>query len=396
MNILKRFLLGILLLSSLFVQANAYMFPNSLPAPAWIQAVEITESKIKIEWAPVSGAVMYKVSRFDVTNNVQLPDEFVVEEEFTSQPHNPGTTIQFDVAAIDENDEEGAAASAEYTTGIIIVDDIASFNVPAPGGNYYIQPNGINEVSLNNADKTEETVTVMRVKISFSSHFAEFLVWSQCVNSNAPWVYVQYYQPSNWPASVSAHLVNPGENNNGQTPCEYIQFRINQSQDFFRLHMPSYVHEFDLSKLVIKNDLKNSQILFQRSTDAEINSCFVPQGGYQVQDIPETFDGNADLDGSEDAAQTAALSQPQAAQALTVSPNPFHDALKVDYLVAQSGAVQLVLTDLTGKTMQHINFNHLASGNYTAYLSTNTLPAGMYLLTVQSEAGRTSVPVAKH
>lgn len=401
MNILKRFLTGVLLLCSLLVQANTSILntgPNSLPAPAWIQAVEITESKIKIEWAPVSGAVEYKVSRFDVTNNVQLPDEYMVEPEFTSQPHDPGTTIQFEVAAIDENNELGATTEAEYTTTIIIVDDIASFSVPnAPGGNQQIAPGGLLELNVPNANKNDQTVNVTRVKINQGSNFAEFLVWSHCIDQDNPGIRVQYYQENNWPAAVTAEEEVLGEMGSGQTACSMIRFKINQINSFFTLFQPAYNYETGRGKIFIQNNMKTTNITYNRSTNFENNPCFVPQGGYQVQDVPETLDPNGASDGSEDASvTTASLLETSFNQALRVSPNPFHDAFKVEYEVAQSGAVQLQLTDLTGKTVQNISFDSLLTGTYTAYLNTNTLPAGMYLLTVQTENGRTTAPVVKH
>lgn len=397
MNILKRFLTGVMLLCSLLVHANTSIVntgPNSLPAPAWIQAVEITESKIKIEWAPVSGAVEYKVSRFDVTNNVQLPDEYMVEPEFTSQPHDPGTTIQFEVAAIDENNEVGAAAQAEYTTTIIVIDVIASFNIPeTPIGNYTIYPGESMTFNCQNADKNDPTITVGKLRLTRESNWAEFLVYSQCINPNQPATKIQYYQSANWPAPVIVEEF--GSPDLGYTS---IEFSIANEDKFFSLTAPSYNLETEIAGLIIKNtSTKGATMSYKRFSKTLANTpCYVPPG-YQIQDIPETLDPYGTSDDSEEApATTASLLETSVNQSLRVSPNPFHDGFKVEYGVAQTGAVQLILTDLTGKIVQNISFDSLLTGTYTAFLTTNTLPAGMYLLTVQTENGRTTAPVVKH
>lgn len=393
MHNLKNFLLSVLLLSCWVANATPTLnnAPNSLPAPAWIQAVEITESKIKVQWAPVSGAVEYKISRFDVTNNVQLPDVYEVEDEYTSQPHNPGTTIQFEVVAIDINGQEGAAITGEYTTSIIIVDVIASFSVPnTPGGTQGVLPGTSMELSLSNADKTESSLNVMRVKMSFQNYFAEFLVWSHCIDQENPGTRIQYYQENNWPTGVSK--VEIGVPDQGYSE---IQFYIG-SVKFFSLRQPSYVLESDQAKLVIKNDLKNSSIVYQRSNNMESNPCYVPPA-FQVPESPETLHSD-DYSNDRDEANTSAGNDQQASlkSPLSVSPNPFQDALKVEYLVAQPGEVRLFMSDLTGRLIQNIAFDHLESGAYTAYLTSQTLPSGLYLITVQTESGRSTIPVIKH
>lgn len=386
-------LLGIMLLTSLLVQANTTLDlrPNSLPAPAWIQAVEITESKIKVEWAQVSGAVEYRVSRYDVTNEVQLPDETVQVEEYTSEPHDPGTTIQFEVVAIDENGEEGAPAFGEYSTSIIVIDDIASFSVPnIPNGGTYIPTNGSTSLDLPNADKADPDVTVFRVKLSYDTHFAEFLVWSHCIDPNHPGTRIQFYQESNWPASVSMVKIEAPEQGFSE-----IRFFYNQTETFFTLLKPSYAPDFDQAQLVIQNDLKSNDLLYESSTNIETNPCYDPLA-FQIQEIPETLNSDQSTDGNDDASIASAITPVLQEKFLTVSPNPYHDAIKVEYKVAQTGVVRLFMTDFTGRAVQTIFFEKLESGTHKAFLTTNTLPAGMYLLTVQTESGCTSVPVVKH
>lgn len=402
MNCLRLLLVWTLLLQGLFSAAKSHENPNvscPLPAPGWITAPEITTNSIKITWEGVSGATHYKISRFDVTNNVQLSDAYATEPEYVSQPHDPGTTISFEVraTACGQNGEYGSPITGEYTTNIIIVDIIANFSAPnTPGGNYPIYPggtsNGMN-LTLTDAGAGTDTVGVFRVKVKYTDgfsnlHFAEVLLWSHCSTPEAGAARVQYWAQSSWPSSVTyvEHHVGGGASG----PIDSIFFKINGGE-FFTLHSPMFVQgvgqEPNIMRLRLRND-RSETIYFDRSINYNDNPCYVQK---RMRNKVDYISANEHA-----AADRENVVPERVAAPLTVRPNPCADGFRADYELTEQSPVLFTLFDAAGRVVRTMNLSTLEAGKYNTYISTEHLPTGVYLLSCQTNQGRTVTTVVKH
>jgi hypothetical protein len=76
---------------------------------------------------------------------------------------------------------------------------------------------------------------------------------------------------------------------------------------------------------------------------------------------------------------------------VAVYPNPVTDRLRVSGLSKISGDKSVILTDITGSTLQR----HTFTNGQEVELSTSTLPAGVYMLQLQTEEGTASFRVIK-
>ena len=80
---------------------------------------------------------------------------------------------------------------------------------------------------------------------------------------------------------------------------------------------------------------------------------------------------------------------------LNAYPNPFAIETTITFELAEAGKVQLVIMGMQGQILQMpINGEVLAAGQHQQSFFANDLPAGMYLITLQTEKERLTKPVA--
>lgn len=371
----------------------------SLPAPSWISAPTITSSSISIVWEPVEGALWYKVSRYDVTNAVQLPDVYVSQSRYTTESLNPGTTITFDVQATscDWSEAYGQAVTSDFTTSIIIV-DVVLFTAPnSPSGNIAIGSGNSNEISLHLSDANNSTmdVEVTRAKVKFTDsqsvlHFAELLLWSQCSDSLKSAVRVMYWNTSTWPSTISYVENHLGGNPNN--PITSITFRISGAP-FFTLYHPFFSngenggpHNLDIK---IRND-RHELIFLDLANSEEDNPCFIP---------PQPMGGNTPS--KDDSLNHPTLSSDrstnseQSELSMLISPNPFLDGFNMNFTLEKESPVNILMYDPMGRLVRNINFNTLTPGQHSIFIAADNLPTTIYSVAIQSNAGRAVSTVLK-
>jgi len=393
------FVLG-LLLQGLFVPANPIENPLScsLPAPDWITATNITSSSITVEWADVNGAYGYRVSRFDVTNGVPLPDVDVSEPEYTSAPHDPGTTISFEVSPICQNEELGGVIGDDYTTNIIIVDDIVHFTVPnpPPSSSPVFPGADFGPMVLTDADSSTPSVVVFRMKADFTDnkgpHSAEFLLWSHCSSPLNGSPRVMYWNQSGWQGNVTYQENHLNGNTDG--PIVSITFKT-FNQPFFTIYKPEMAFPAGgpiLAKLSIRND-HNNYINIGRMANTEHNPCFPHQlkggDGHDPTDLVSSEP--EEMQGVERSSVPATLPSSD----LKVSPNPFSNSFSANYTLEAESQVTFLLFDHTGREIKTMRLPNLPPGQYSTSISTDNLPAGIYLLALQTNQGRSLSTLVK-
>lgn len=368
-----------------------------LPPPGWINATDITENSITIEWESDGGAVWYKVTRFDVTNGIALPDVFVPgsTNTYTSTPHAAGTTIQFGVSATSCDtqaiDQYGEETTALLTTTWIVVDVIASFSAPGtPSGNYQILPNGPSgstdvPISVINADEGTPLVRVTKTKVKFTDkhgvvRYAEFLTWSHCSNPESSAIRVMYWNKSSWPAGVTCTPLS------GSTSL--ITFNLNGGP-FFKLYLPSFAS--NNGQLKIHNDMPGS-IFYDQWAGQETNPCYVAEYGENGGE-DESNEAFSEVLNVENRDAIHAISENIA---LNVNPNPFSNGFTVNYALDAESPLTLALFDYTGRQVKTMQLPTLDAGNYSTSIYTNDLPAGIYQLSFQTNQARLMTTLVKH
>jgi hypothetical protein len=403
MSYFRLFLIVTLLLQGLY--SAAINFDESelscpLPPPGWITAPEITSSTIKISWEGVLGATHYKVSRFDVTNNVQLPDTITTEPEYISGPHDPGTTISFEVraTACGQNGDYGSPVTGEFTTNVIIVDVVGSFSAPnLPMGNIPIYPGGTSQsmpAKATDANQNTEEVTVMRYKIRTLNQqnspvdSVEFLFWSECSTPQLGVARIMYWNQSNWSSGITFVENHVGGGASG--PIYSINFRIGTSP-FFTIMNP----EFDAGvngapnsmQVLIRND-RTETIYVSRSSNIEDNPCYAP---------PKRMRQKVDyISANDHAAQDRESTLAKhGAPILAISPNPCSEGFRAEYVLSEQSPVVFTLFDASGRVVRTMNLPTLEAGTYNTYISTEHLPTGVFLLSMQTNQGRSVTTVVK-
>jgi hypothetical protein len=357
----------------------------ALPAPGWLVASEITSSRISIEWEPVSGAQWYQITRFDVTNGVLLPTVYTNETEFDSEPHDPGTTIDFEVraTACNKYDPYGPAATGSYTTTIIVVDVVV---MHAPGN-----PSPVTNISAGDTVSFQlkiplstENLEVTHLKIlspdNGKAAVAEVMLWSCGTQLPNQVVKVQYYNQAGWTPGIQVEEVY-----GGGAPNQIVELRfIFNGSLFFRLVNPTYYINGPYN-------FGGIQMVFHRPNGrygTEIYQVSNPCGGSGVKP-------GAPVKTHLESSTASDRNAPQAA-VLSAAPNPFNDHITVQCSLNTETSVRLLMTDMTGRTVKDLQLPILSAGEHTAYIQTNNLPTGIYLLTIQTETGAQTTKLVKH
>jgi len=78
-----------------------------------------------------------------------------------------------------------------------------------------------------------------------------------------------------------------------------------------------------------------------------------------------------------------------------VFPNPATDNFNLELGLAESRTMEMTLYNSAGALIKSYNTEHLAAGEHTLHLNANDVPAGTYILVVQSESGVMGVQVVK-
>ena len=399
MKKLPLFFTLLLLLQGLFTEAKTTepAVECPLPPPGWINATNITANSITIEWEANGGALWYRITRFDVTNGIGLPDIFVpgTTNTFTSTPHAPGTTILFGVSATrcdtQVSEKFGNEITAVYATTWIVVDDIVSFN--ASGiltGNTPIFSGALTDIydkaiSVVNAPEINPQVKITKIKVKFINDsgemkHAEFLVWSQCSDAGSSAIRVKYWRKSLWSDSVTCTPLS------GTTPSIIFQY---QGAPFFTLYRPSFAG--GIGQLKIRNN-RATTIFYDQVVDEETNPCFV-----------EGYGENGGGDDSNEAYAEALTAEDHAAPTtlngttgLNISPNPCSDGFSVNYNLEAESPVTMALFDHAGRQVKTIQLTTLDAGNYSTHIYADDLPAGIYQLSFQTNQVRLMTTLVKH
>ncbi len=77
-----------------------------------------------------------------------------------------------------------------------------------------------------------------------------------------------------------------------------------------------------------------------------------------------------------------------------VYPNPFNNVTRVEFAIQQAGHTTLKLFDLSGREVSSLLDSRLPAGKHTSVIVADQIPAGVYMLQLQTENMRSSMKVA--
>jgi len=152
-------------------------------------------------------------------------------------------------------------------------------------------------------------------------------------------------------------------------------------------------------------EINCSRFIVQRSYDGNIFSDLETVAGngttnavhsYSITDSAYFFTGTAvyyrlkqiDLDGKANLSKIVSVKTKKANQAITVSPNPFTEFVNVNVDWNASEAVSVKILNVQGKEIVSKQLTVVKGSNYFKIDNLSTLPAGIYLLQINSPTQR--------
>ncbi len=353
-----------------------------LPPPQQISIVGVTSSSISLTWTASPGAVMYKVSVYDQTDQVSLPDTYTASaaieiEELDTDTHEYVIGVS---ASSCMGGGFGGEKIVNYRPGIIIiVDVIIQMNCPGPGQGMAPNSNPF-QIDLPFNFGNEQEIETKRIRIAsnnnISSGYVDFLVWTDCF---------QQYR--------FCEIAKQGVKRSSLGNTVRYSFN-NNSSPFFDL--TSGACDLNICTASIKYYvpclLGQGTCLIQNTP----NSCGEKPGENiqllvsQIETANYSTEANRNL-------SPRALQGAHIQTQLKVAPNPFFDALHMEYVIDQPGQVSIDLFNATGSHVQNLSPRRwLESGAYASNVSLQTvLPEGVYFLVLQASGQRFVIPVVR-
>jgi hypothetical protein len=346
------------------------------PAPGWLTAVGVTPNSVSLAWEPNAYTTYYRVEGLDVGLGQAVPTNVVNTPSITVNNLLPGHTYQFTVSAsyCPEGDwSEGIMV--EIQTGIIVIDAIVEFQNPC---------NQFNMITMNGGQSfnfcVRETFsanspypTGMLGKINYADKDYWFglavsngngRIGPNPLNQNQ-WIGNYFhFEPSN---------LGPGQQGAGYAQCVYTEGNTMGNGT------PLFTVDYQNSTNVGYVDFS---ITFHESMDFRMcNTCSPPERSDESTDSPASDLASAPSD---------------ITLLLPPSPNPFSESATLHYERLKPGPTQLNLYDAMGRLVQAVsNEAHQDQGEYSATISGEGLPDGVYYLHMVTGEGKKVFPLIK-
>ena len=350
----------------------------TLPPPTGLSITSTSLSSISVTWNAAPNAVMYRISTYDQTNQVALPDAFTSSNTFTIQEVQPDAhqyTISISASAC-EDGPFGEESSLSFSPPIIIIiDDIVQKSCPDPN---VIQVAG-NTLTLTLPSNNENgDILARRVRIQKNAAFADFLVWADCYEK------IRFCE-------LESFKVIRTPNTSGNTPRVKYQIAGGIPQDFFIVQDGNCPGG------------SGCQVSIKLKTECQVKSgtCTLENN---KESCGQGTGGNARIGGSHSITASNSLlfnaldfkNKESALPRLSVSPNPFSTNVFVQFFTERKNTVSLTLLDATGNIIHTLQESNAAvEGENTLDLSLGDLPDGLYFLMLQTGEQREVTKIVK-
>lgn len=355
-----------------------------LPPPQTVSIEGVTPSTISLSWTPVPNAALYRVSMYNQTDQVALPDAY------TSSPF-------IELGELDTDSDEyliGVSASAcaggiEFGTEtyieykpriIIIVDEIVQRNCPAPVLDM-LPAEKLQEINLPFNSFNSDLIETKRIRISgnntLNTGYVDFLIWVDC------YMQIRFYE-----LEVQGAVQIPLGNS-----IKYVF--TDGASPFFEIINGAC--DINICKVNLY--------------------CFVPcqmdQGTCFIENDPTSCGGRSNMPdhlllAGEDSSPTPIAAKREgehnknivrasARSYLNVAPNPCSDVIKVQFHLDQPGPVSIQIFNATGSVAQNLLPQQwLDSGAHSTSISVGeVLNKGVFFLVLQHGDQRIVAPLIK-
>ncbi|HOY07558.1 MAG TPA: fibronectin type III domain-containing protein [Saprospiraceae bacterium] len=337
-----------------------------LPPPQQLQVTSVTPSSIFLTWSDVPGAVLYRVSIFDQTDQVSLPNAYTASESIELEELATNTheyLIGVSATACATGNSYGNEVTLSYKPGIIIITDkilqlgCSDLSDPRDAGvgtyQYYMPINTSNS----------EVINTVRLKISLSDEvYVDFLIWSDC------------YQQTRF-NQLAAEGVKRKNNGN------IIKYRVSDTG----------APIFDIINGECGLNACSFSVKYYAPCMVSEGTCALMVLPNSCGDKPETPPGNLRSFPQEQASEQTGRSF------LKANPNPFSDFVQVDYHLESACQAGIELLNSTGTHVEQLMpLQWTESGPHvTSCFIRPSLPAGIYFLVLRTANERRVMPLLK-
>jgi hypothetical protein len=359
--------------------------PCALPPPENLTVTAITPTSISLAWtlSPVSPTyvVVYKISCFDETDQVALPDEYTTLLTHTRSGLQPGHYYRIGVSASQCNNEFGEEIVAKARTSTIIIDYIVQ-NSCSPTNNVFRQMGDTTEIILIPGISETEPVQVVRSRVRKSSYWmVEYTIWADC-NGTPHYRAIQEFNVTRTP---------PPDNE----PVETLSIEFDD-----QLTTGGLFNIDNVSSGIGSGGQLVTKVVITYETPCTSGFCSGLLGNYNCPPPPSEEENNGPGFGRNAPGRNAGEYGLNASHhediGLSVTPNPASDAISVEYTLPSEGPAVFSLFDVSGQKIKTFDApGVLQPGLYNTVFQLNELPAGMYFLALQTATERRIISLVK-
>lgn len=362
--------------------------PCPLPPPTSLNISGISANGISLNWPAAPGAVLYKVTLYDLTNQYAFPDSYLTGTSIELVGLNTLTdsyAIGVSASACPTGNDFGTELQIIYEPGIIIVLDEIVQNCPASNSTYFpAYSQQVIELPFNSSNPN--TLVAKHIQIANvdrpDEEFVDFFIWTDCYQN------VRFKEMS----KKGAKLTGVGN---------IITYNFEYSDHVF-FEIVNGTCDYGVCNVTINYNIDSDVDACNCSLDIEPSTCGEkPDSGAGSGTLDNRVVQENDSDVPAEHLQGTGYNKAKIPESLTtsieVAPNPFSDHLNIRYQMDQAGPAGIRLFDATGTLVKDlVALEWHDSGAYTTEVSLpDVLPAGMYFLVLQTDGRRIATPLLK-
>ncbi|MBK7938170.1 MAG: T9SS type A sorting domain-containing protein [Lewinellaceae bacterium] len=338
-----------------------------LPPPEWLMITNTTTSSISVAWQPIPGQLIveYKVSTFNITTQTSLPDQYTNATAMTLSNLPAGNEFSIEVRA-------SSCAGGPYglpiyvigRTNFIITDDLVQ---ACPSGQGINRNSGhVTPINITPANNQNPTTEAYKFTVEYGNSIVELSVWADC---------------NYWPRVKETFMQNVTRYPEGSGfQTDHVEYILPDQTKLITLDNPEYTSFSNKTTLYVSYYQDNvSEKQCSGLVGCSGGNCCGGGGG-----------------GSNPKRNIAITSSPANSLAMSATPNPNSGVFQAEFTLPSESPVRMVLTDLTGHVVKVLDTAEpVQAGTHTTSFYLEDLPAGMYLLSVQTNDARQTATVIK-
>ncbi len=367
------------------VSPDTYEVTCALPGPSSVTVVAYNNNSITVTWPQVPNAARYKVTAFDLDNNVLLSTTIIpvvslspIFHVVSGLPGGTNIEIGVSVSECSFGNEFGSVTSVQQRTDTIIVGDIVIVLPCNPGGGKtavvgtgagafmipVVQPQGADYgQGVLYLESTSGAAWSARVNVSAT----------KCPDDRLKFIYQE--------ADVSGGLSFVEVQTSAQLQIKQGSTLLFTIQNF--TYDAGSQGQTAALRCSITCHVSNGSARY-----AECSTCNLGSNPCYTQ--PPGAGG-----GGSEGRDNGAVAVAGAETTLLVNPNPLNDYATVQVNTPNATPATITLYNTVGQIQRNVFNGDLAEGEQIFPLEMNDCAPGIYFLTIQTESGRKITTVVK-